>query len=487
MAAYWNGIPTEQIRNYMRSTIAIAAIACGLSSADAAPYTEAGPAVIQVHIEGTYKSKPEGAKTRDYKDDATGFVVSPDGLILTAGHVVPDPKDFEDDTLTIEGRAPQLVDEDLVASDPAYSLKIVKSALIPHDVGLFKIENLKSPLKYLRLCDEYKVDDNIFILGYLGGDKTLASRHGNVSRAAIGPNNMLMQLPMTKGDSGSPVFNATGSVIAIGIGQLTINNERVEGMTFAVLMRNAIAAMSPNTQALIGKSYDPKCDKKLDDHVALDEQQILLNQKIDLPLGAGQTKTMKHTFNAPEGKVFNEIVFADASSTSRYVAARSSASSILNKGKTLEMTVEAQNQDNSYISSFLEKFGWKDSPPASVDGKVIATVKPAPNPPIAVSDRPGPDLRSFLVSKTLEIHEATITRQPYSERIPAPAGYRFKRITGVDVASMSHSPSNGINATVGAEGNFIQVDYNLESGPATDPWKAWIDAFVTARLEPLGK
>jgi S1-C subfamily serine protease len=96
-----------------------------LSVAAAEPYNDAGPAVIQIHVEGILKSLPEHAKTKDFHDDATGFIVSPDGLVMTAGHVVPDPNEFEDGTLTVEGRFPHDIRGALKAEDPPSLLKSV--------------------------------------------------------------------------------------------------------------------------------------------------------------------------------------------------------------------------------------------------------------------------------------------------------------------------------------------------------------------------
>ena len=498
----------------MRSAIAIIAV-CWLSPAAAGPYNDAGPAVIQIHIEGTLKSLPDGAKTKFYQDDATGFVVSPDGMVMTAGHVVPDANAFEEDTLSIEGRFPHEValntpsgGHGLVANDPAFQLRIVKSTRTPHDAGLFKIENVKQPLRFLRLCDEYSIEEKLTLLGYFGGARTLAIRRGDVSTPAIGPSPMVMQIPMHKGDSGGPILNAKGTVIAIGIGQLKFDGERVESSNLAVMIRNAISAMSPEAKALIGISYDPWCDKKLADPAASNVEQIDASQSTGITLDWGQSKTLTQTFQAPTGKVFSEIVFADAKSDSKLVAAKTAHSSITNEGKTLQMTVEANAEERggkapgegdgggeifkSVLKSIDELFGGKylahpsKKLSASVDGKIIATVKPLPNEAVVASDRREPQLRSFLVSRTLQIHTSSATRQNYSDRIPAPEGYRFQRIVDVKVASANHSPSNGLEAAVSGDGEFLQAAYSLESGPLENPWKAWIDAFVTASLVPVG-
>jgi hypothetical protein len=474
----------------MRSAVAVFAALFWLSAAAAETYNEAGPAVIQIHVEGILKSLPDKAKTRDFHDDATGFIVSSGGLVMTAGHVVPDPKEFEEDTLTIEGRFARDVGGVLEASDPPSPLKIVKSARTPHDVGLLQIQNVQTPLKFLRLCDEYKVDDELILLSYVGGDIMLASRRGRVSRPGVDPKPMLMQMPMHRGDSGAPVFNTKGSVIAIGIGQLEVNQERVESMTLAELIRTAITEMSPETKALIGTSYDPQCDKIL---VAPAGPVVgeVLKETSSVELGSGQSKTLTQAFQAPPGSVFDEIVGTDAESDSGRVLAKPSSWKILNDGKTAQMTVEvnAPAESKSILDSLWESLGSKSQQQparASIKSKVTARIKPAP--PVVASSRPQPQLRSYLVSKTLEVHAAAATRQTYSDQIPAPAGYRFQQIVGVKVASLSHSPTNGVEeASIGGEGNFVRMTYSLESGPIENPWNAWIDAFVTAKLVPVDR
>ena len=475
----------------MHRSIVVVLTSCWLLPAAAGPYTESGPAVIQIHIEGTLKTLPAGAKTRSYQDDATGFIVSPDGLVMTAGHVVPNRKDFEDDTLVIEGRFAQQIPHGLQAADPPSPLSIIRGTTTPYDIGLFKVEGAKKPLKFLRLCDDYEVEEPLTFLGYVGGQRPLTSRGARVARPGIDPDPILMQVPMSKGDSGGPFINLQGGVIAVGIGQLAINSERIEEMNFAVWMHNAITAMSPETKTLIGTSYDPQCGKKLENPATSDGSTVSVDQSTAVTLGAGQTKVLTQTFQAPEGNVFSEIVETNATSNTGRISAQPSSSTISNSGRTLQMTVQANAniEGGGFFNSIGKALGWTTEEVAngSIDGKVLAKVKALPNNAVVASSGPEPQLRSILVSKTLDTHTAITTRQNFSDQIPAPAGYRFQQVIGVKVASASHSPSNGLEASVVGEGSFIRAAYSLESGPLENPWKAWIDAFITATLVPAGK
>jgi hypothetical protein len=472
----------------MRRLIALFLTSSWLLPATAGPYAESGPAVIQIHIEGILNELPAGAKTKNYQDDATGFIVSPDGLVMTAGHVVPDQHDFVHGTLVIEGRFAQPIPHGLQAADPPSTLSIVRGTTTPYDIGLFKVEDIKKPLRFLRLCDDYEVEENLTFLGYLGGQRPLTSRGAKVARPSVNYDPILMQVPMSKADSGGPFINVKGGVVAVGIGQLQINDERVAQMNFAVWIHDAITAMTPETLVLFGTSYDPQCDKKLENPAASDSGTVSVNQTTGVTLGSGQTKVLTQTFQAPEGNVFSEIVGTDVTSDTGQISARPSSSTISNGGKTLQMTVQANAniENGGFFNSIGKTLGWTTERVASgsIAGKVFAKVKALPNNAVVASSNLEPQPRSILVSKTLDTHASTTTRQKFSEQIPAPAGYRFQQVIGVNVASMSHSPSNGLEASVDGEGNFIRATYSLESGPLENPWKAWIDAFITATLIP---
>ncbi len=465
---------------------------CSWSAALAGAYSDAGPSVVQIHIEGTLKILPDGAKSKFYADDATGFVASPDGMVMTAGHVVPSADDFEPDTLSIEGRFPsEVAFGGLQANDPAVTLRIVKSSRTPHDIGLFKIDNPKKPLKFLRLCDEVSVEQDLTFLGYLGGLRDLTSRKAYVSGVGADPSPLKIQVPMTKGDSGGPLINSGGGVVAVGIGQLHINHDRVETINLAVWMHHAISAMSPEAKALVGISYDPACGKQLSNPVPPDLNVIQLDRATGVFVNSGQMKTITQSFNAPEGKIFSEIVGTSANTFNDTISVLPSTTAITGNGKTLNLDVQVTGKliPKSTLETVLETFGFQQAmkvASASVNGKILAKVQNAPNDAVVASARPDTQLRSFLISRTLDVQGATTTRQSFNDRIDAPAGYRFASVMPVNVVSSSHV-SSALEASVTEDGTAIRATYSLESGATETPWKAWIDAFVTAALVPKDK
>ena len=75
---------------FFRSILVINAIA-GFFPLDASSqlYSEAGGSVVKIHIFGTLKKASESGSI-DFEEFGTGFYATPDGLILTAGHLIPD-------------------------------------------------------------------------------------------------------------------------------------------------------------------------------------------------------------------------------------------------------------------------------------------------------------------------------------------------------------------------------------------------------------
>jgi serine protease Do len=474
----------------MRSAVLVLTAAFWLSAASAGPYDEAGPSIIRIHVEGILTesaAKAEMKRDHYYQDDATGFIVSPDGLVMTAGHVVPNPTRFESGTLTIEGFFPDLVDRSYVIGESRSALTIVKAAGMPHDAGLLKIQDGSTLRPYLRLCDEYHVDEELVLLSYISslGNTVLASYHGQVASPSFNKGPVVMDLSTNKGDSGGPVFNSKGRVFAITLGPPENNLERIANTTYGEVMRNAIAAMSPETLALIGTSYDPICDKTLLPPVG-PVADVKFDQPFSVELSYGQSTKLTEEFQAPAGSVFNKIDYTDVKSDSERIVATPSSSTIMNDGRTLHVEVSA-NAPKRLADAFWDTLSPSKRPPvrASINSQVTATIKPARA--LVASGPIQEEVRSYFVSNTLDTHAATATRQAYTREIPAPAGYRFQQVLGVNVASASHSPTNGVEAVIAAKGSLIRATYSLESGPVENPWKAWIDAFIIAKLVPADK
>ncbi len=135
----------------------------------------------------------------------TGFFVSIDGEILTNNHVVAGCRN-----LTIKGGQPVQV----ISRNPVSDLALVKSEIMPHHIAVFRSGT--SP----------RVGDTVVTFGFpLPG---VLSSEGNVSTGIISATTGLqndirfvqISAPVQPGNSGGPVFDASGHVIGVVVAKL---------------------------------------------------------------------------------------------------------------------------------------------------------------------------------------------------------------------------------------------------------------------------
>jgi S1-C subfamily serine protease len=409
----------------------------------AGPYNEAGPAVVQIHVYGTLRTPDPKTRSPDFDDHATGFFVTPDGLILTAGHVAPDPSLFQSGQLWIEGLLPKLDEMAMVASQPVLELEVIKSSTSPHDVGLLRVKNPSGAFPFLRLCDGYTTEDNLTVLGYSGGYSTLSKTLGSVKSPASTLSPLVMQMPLSPGDSGGPVFNANGQVFGIAIGQRTVNGERMEATTLAEIMPKAMTQLSPETLALIGVSYDPDCAKQLVSAAA--NPPDFQDKKTGGFLKDGK---LTQSFQAPHGYKFKNVMVSAIVPGGIFGQSVEGKADVAEDGKSVELSIPGD---------------W-----SSFEGKLQAKLVPE-RPPIAASTTIEPQVRSFAISGTLDTHGPSKTRKKFDETIIAPDGFRFRKVVGISYPSLNHSPSNGLTTDLARDGSSIHATYELESGPNLRP------------------
>jgi serine protease Do len=158
----------------------------------------------------------------------TGFFVSPDGYIVTAAHVISEPKDENDDKGAI---IPAKEIYALVA--PNYDVYKCRVVGIDGtgDIGVLKID-MEDPFnknngpikiqKYLSFTENTKTGDLAFVLGYpLGTDLSSFSMGIVRNEKFVAPslfipfNVILITSPAYQGNSGSPIVNANGDVIGL--------------------------------------------------------------------------------------------------------------------------------------------------------------------------------------------------------------------------------------------------------------------------------
>lgn len=160
------------------------------------------------------------------KGIGTGFVISEDGEIMTAAHVVQTAED-----ITVE-----FYDGEEVSAKVMYSYPAA-------DVALIKLNSSKStPLNVVKLTnsDNVKIGDQIFVIGapfglshflsvgYVGGKHS----RKQVETGFVTTEFLQTDAVINEGSSGAPMFNMQGEVI--GIASFILNSTKgFQGLGFA--------------------------------------------------------------------------------------------------------------------------------------------------------------------------------------------------------------------------------------------------------------
>jgi S1-C subfamily serine protease len=180
-------------------------------------------AIAITHVEACKQFSAAVIPIQTARGKGTGFIVSSDGWIMTASHVVIDPKTHAPDTAIIV-RLPD-------GTTPLAILKTPANAFfISHDIAILKVD--RTGLPQLGLGDENESDigSSAAIIGFpfsagvstkfcltatVAAIETVRLQSGNV-------NAVYFQGPSVKGVSGSPVISLdSGKVIGIVTIKLT--------------------------------------------------------------------------------------------------------------------------------------------------------------------------------------------------------------------------------------------------------------------------
>jgi S1-C subfamily serine protease len=186
------------------------------------------PAVVQIRVvpqsdpkTGFKAQQPQGSR-------GSGFIIHPDGYILTAQHVVDKAKEVE-----VRLADFQRLPAKLIAADSQV------------DLALLKIEaNRELPVLALGDSDSVKVGELAVIFGYPFGRESsmnlgIVSRPGRTYQDSAGYEMIQTDAGAYAGGSGGPLLNGKGHVI----GMITMASER-GSMGFATPI-NAIKRVVP--------------------------------------------------------------------------------------------------------------------------------------------------------------------------------------------------------------------------------------------------
>ena len=209
-----------------------------------------GPAVVNISVTGSTKTGYDGAQARGrdpFGDDpffeffrrfqqqpgqrersvpthgvGSGFIISPDGLILTNAHVVRDASEV---TVKLTDRREYRAK--VLGSDPKT------------DVAVLKIDGKNLPVVPLGRTSDLKVGAWVLAIGSpYGLESTVTAGVVSAKGRSLGPEDSYVPFIQTDvavnpGNSGGPLFNTRGEVIGIN-SQIYSQTGGYQGLSFAI-------------------------------------------------------------------------------------------------------------------------------------------------------------------------------------------------------------------------------------------------------------
>ena len=192
-----------------------------VSSMGQMPDLEDLPPGLRDFFERSMPPSGKGGRQREAQSLGSGFIISPDGYILTNNHVVADA-----DEIIVRLSDRSEMKAKLVGTDPR------------SDVALLKIEGKNLPVLKLGKSQDLKAGQWVVAIGSpFGFDHTVTQ--GIIS--AIGrslPNESYVpfiqtDVPINPGNSGGPLFNLAGEVVGIN-SQIYTRSGGFMGVSFAI-------------------------------------------------------------------------------------------------------------------------------------------------------------------------------------------------------------------------------------------------------------
>ena len=199
---------------------------------DAELYASNVNSVVAINITATSEPNFFG-QTTETAGAGSGFILTPDGYIVTNYHVVGDA-----DTVKVTLYNGDTYDAQYIGGDEDY------------DIAVIKIDAANLPNVTLGNSDSLNVGDHVLAIGNPLGDLTFSMSEGiasSVNRTIDvegTPFNMIqVTAAINPGNSGGPLFNEYGEVVGIVSAKYSsYASQSVEGLGFAIPI-NDVAAM----------------------------------------------------------------------------------------------------------------------------------------------------------------------------------------------------------------------------------------------------
>jgi serine protease Do len=192
-------------------------------------FRKVNPAVVVIRAKGQDVEGP-GGLTR-FTETGSGVLVTADGKVMTAAHVV-----HAMDEIAVEFLGGETVPARVVSSEPAADLSLLKLERVPRGVGPATLGN----------SDTVRVGDQVLVIGAPYGLSHSLSA-GWIS-ARWPANSVYRAMPLAEflqtnatintGNSGGPMFNMAGEVIGI-VSHNISKSGGSEGLGFVVTINTA--------------------------------------------------------------------------------------------------------------------------------------------------------------------------------------------------------------------------------------------------------
>jgi len=189
-------------------------------------FERVAPSVVEIVVQQTAIPAQGDRKRTTVGGLGSGFLISDDGLIMTAAHVVQAA-----DKVAVRFASGALSDAQIVASAPYADVALIRAEKVPPDI---------SPL-VLGDSDTAAVGDRVVVVGApFGFSSTLTVGHVSARRqpkemfGGLTPVDLLQtDASINQGNSGGPMFNMDGEVIGIVSHILSLSGG-FEGLGFVI-------------------------------------------------------------------------------------------------------------------------------------------------------------------------------------------------------------------------------------------------------------
>jgi serine protease Do len=220
----------------MRTTSVVFLIVSALLSLPAAAtaqtpgevFRKVTPSVVVIKARG---SEVTAAGQTRFLETGSGVLISADGKVMTAAHVVALM-----DEISVEFLGGETVSAKVIASESAADLSLIQLERVPSGARVAKMAN----------SDTVRVGDPVYIVGAPYG--LSYSLSAGLISARWAPNTVYKTMPLAEffqtdatintGNSGGPMFNAAGEVIGI-VSHNISKSGGSEGLGFVVTMKTA--------------------------------------------------------------------------------------------------------------------------------------------------------------------------------------------------------------------------------------------------------